>query len=315
MIEQFKQDVDTGLSASNKFLPSQYFYDARGDELFRQIMALPSYYLTRAEYEIFNEKTDELINALEIEKGSFFEIIELGPGDGKKTKKLLKKLLKESYDFSYHPVDISENALNHLEAALQREMPDLSTVPKQGLYVDALASLKKSTHKKIVLFLGSNIGNLQDDEAADFLYQLGKNFKHDDILLLGVDLKKSQDLILPAYDDPEGITAQFNLNILARINRELGGEFELSNFSHEPEYLEDKGIANSYLKVLHDHSVTIKSLNKSFRFRAGEKIHTEISRKYDESILNKITAATDFILASKIMDSNAYFADYILKRN
>lgn len=315
MIEQFKQDVYAGLNAEQKYLPSQYFYDATGDELFRQIMAMPNYYLTRAEFEIFNEKTGELIAALEVENDSFFEIIELGPGDGKKTRRLLKKLLRHGYDFSYHPVDISENALQHLQSALNAEMPELDTRPRQGLYVDALSSLNDSDHKKIVLFLGSNIGNLNDEEASDFLYQLGSNFNHDDVLLLGVDLKKPQELVLPAYDDPEGITAQFNLNILERINRELGGNFDLNNFSHEPEYLEDSGIANSYLKSLSDQEVRIASLGSSFSFRENEKIHTEISRKYDEEILNRIIAPTDFVMTSRITDSNDYFADYILKKN
>ena len=228
---------------------------------------------------------------------------------------MLKKLLKQNYDFIYHPIDISGNVLNQLEESLNDEMPELNTRPKQGLYFDALASLKKSDHKKIVLFLGSNIGNLDDEQAADFLYHLGSNFRHDDILLLGVDLKKSRDIILPAYNDPQGITASFNLNILDRINRELGGNFERNNFSHAPEYLEDKGVANSFLISLAEQSVYIKSLDKTFNFTKGEKIHTEISRKYDEEILQRIIADTDFFLDAKICDSKAYFADYILKRN
>lgn len=315
MIEQFKQDVDQGLSALNKFLPSQYFYDATGDALFRQIMAMPEYYLTRAEYEIFNEKTQQLIDSLNLNKNIFFEIIELGPGDGKKSKKLLKELLNQGYNFVYHPIDISENALHHLEKSLNTEMPELTTIPKQGLYVDALSSLKKSEHKKVVLFLGSNIGNLDDTLATDFLYKLGSNFQHDDILLLGVDLKKSSDIVLPAYNDADGITAQFNLNILSRINRELGGDFDVDSFKHQPEYLAKEGVANSYLTSLLDQTVHIKSLNKSFKFAEDEKIHTETSRKYDEATLNRIIKDTDFILNNKITDSNQYFADFILKRN
>lgn len=315
MIEQFKQDVDAGLSATQKFLPSQYFYDAVGDALFRKIMAMPEYYLTRAEYEIFNDKTQELIDCLNLNKNDYFEIIELGPGDGKKSKMLLKELLNQGYNFIYHPIDISENALQHLENSLNSEIPELTTIPKQGLYFDAMSSLKKSDHKKIVLFLGSNIGNLEDDLAADFLYKLGSNFQHDDILLLGVDLKKDASIVLPAYNDAEGITAQFNLNILNRINRELGGDFDMDGFEHQPEYLSKEGIANSYLTSLADQTVHIKSLNKSFSFSENEKIHTETSRKYDEAILNRIIKNTDFILDNKISDSNNYFADFILKRS
>lgn len=315
MLEQFRQDVEAGLSAPQKSLPSQYFYDARGDELFREIMAMPEYYVTDAEDEIFTKKTGELIDAMELEKGRYFEIIELGAGDGMKSKKLLKKLLKQGFDFTYQPVDISQNILDHLEDALNIEMPELDTNTTQALYFDALADMKDKPHKIIVMFLGSNIGNLPDIEAADFLYQLGANFKPGDLLLLGVDLKKSRDIVLPAYNDPAGITARFNLNLLERINRELGANFELANFCHRPEYDEEEGIAYSYLVSTTEQSVYIKSLGRSFSFREGEKIHTEISRKYDEPTLKRIIAGTDFVLGSRITDSNGWFADYILKRH
>lgn len=315
MLEQFKQDVEAGLSAPQKYLPSQYFYDAVGDELFREIMAMPEYYVTRAEDEIFNRKTADLIAALNVDKNSFFEIVELGAGDGHKTKKLLKKLVNQGYDFVYRPVDISKNILDHLENTLNEEIPELETRPRQSLYFDALAALKGSPHKKVVLFLGSNIGNLEDGMATDFLYQMGANFHHDDILVLGVDLKKSRDIVLPAYNDANGITARFNLNLLTRINRELEADFNLDNFEHCPEYDEQEGVAYSYLVSKTEQAVHIKSLEKTFAFVVGERIHTEISRKYDEQTLAKIIASTDFVIDGKITDSNNYFADYILKRN
>lgn len=315
MIEQFRQDVEAGLSAPQKSLPSHYFYDARGDELFQQIMAMPEYYVTDAEDEIFRKKTHELINALDIQNDSYFEIIELGAGDGKKSKRLLRKLLEKGHDFTYQPVDISKNILDHLEESLSDEMPALDINATQALYFDALADMKDTPHKIIVMFLGSNIGNLSDDEAADFIYQLGANFKPGDLLLLGVDLKKSRDIVLPAYNDVAGITARFNLNLLERINRELGANFVLDNFSHRPEYDEEEGIAYSFLVSTAEQSVYIKSLNRSFSFSEGEKIHTEISRKYDEATLKRIIAGTDFTLDNRITDSNGYFADYILKRH
>ena len=315
MIDQFKQDVDEGLSEKNKSLPSHYFYDAVGDELFRQIMALPEYYLTRAENEIFDTKTQQLIDALNVNKDNHFEIIELGPGDAKKSKKLLKELINQEYQLTYHPVDISQNALDHLQEILNDEIRALNIKPRQGHYFDALSYLKNSDHKKVVLFLGSSIGNLDDELATEFLYQLGSNFRHGDILILGVDLKKSSDIVLPAYNDAKGVTARFNLNLLRRINRELRGNFDIENFDHQPEYHEQEGVAYSYLISLTDQCVYIGSLDKSFGFAEGEKIHTEISRKYNEETLGKILSTTNFIIESKITDSKNYFSDFILKRN
>lgn len=315
MIEQFRQDVAAGLSAPQKSLPSHYFYDARGDALFQQIMAMPEYYVTDVEDEIFRKKTDELITALDVDKGEYFELIELGAGDGQKSKKLLKKLLKKDYAFTYRPVDISRNILDHLEDTLNEEVPGLDTRATQALYFDALSAMKDTPHKIVVMFLGSNIGNLPDNQAADFIYQLGANFKPGDLLLLGVDLKKSRDIVLPAYNDAAGITAQFNLNLLERINRELGADFDPAQFAHRPEYDEDEGIAYSYLVSTVDQSVYIESLDRRFSFSAGEKIHTEISRKYDEATVQQIIANTDFAIEGRITDSKGWFADYILRRH
>lgn len=314
MIEQFRQDVEKGLSARQKSLPSRYFYDARGDKLFQQIMAMPEYYVTAVEDEIFQKKTSQLIKAMDVRPEYYFEIIELGAGDGTKSKKLLKHLVEQGHHFTYQPVDISQHILDQLESTLKREIPGLITHTTQAQYFDALADMKDSPHKIIVMFLGSNIGNLSDDEAANFIYQLGANLKPDDLLLLGVDLKKSREIVLPAYNDTAGITASFNLNLLTRINRELEANFNLANFQHQPEYDEEQGIAYSYLVSTTDQSVLIKSLGKSFRFRAGERIHTEISRKYDDATLEKIISGSNFTLCERITDTNGWFADYILKR-
>ena len=157
MIDQFKKDIIEGLSKQNKTLPSKYFYDKKGDKLFQQIMAMPEYYLTNAEMDIFQNKTLELIKALNVDKNTYFELIELGAGDGTKTIHLLDKLVRNKYDFKYLPVDISRNALNGLEKMLIRELPDLKVEPKQGDYFERLNDLKQSNHPKIVLVLGSNI--------------------------------------------------------------------------------------------------------------------------------------------------------------
>lgn len=312
MIDQFKRDVVDGLSQTQKTLPSKYFYDKKGDALFQQIMAMPEYYLTRAEMDIFKNKTDELIQSLHINSDESFELIELGAGDGTKTIHLLKGLLERNYTFEYLPIDISQNTLDGLETMLARELSTLSIKPKQGDYFDRLEDLKKSNIPKFVLVLGSNIGNLIDEKAAKFIYNLGAYLNPNDRIILGVDLIKEVNIVLPAYNDAQGITAEFNLNLLDRINKEIGANFNRDNFQHAAEYTLEEGIAKSYLVSNKKHSVNIA--NKEFHFEKGERIHTEISRKYNDEIIDKILSSTDLVREVKIMDSNAMFADYILKR-
>jgi len=312
--EIFRKDVLEGLSkAGQKTLPSKYFYDKKGDELFVQIMNMQEYYLTDAEMDIFKNKTLELIEALCIDKKQKFELIELGPGDGSKSIHLLRYLLSENYDFQYFPVDISQNALEGLVNTLGKKLPELEVKPQQGDYFEKLKQLHKTTIPKILMVLGSNIGNLRDQQAADFIYQLGENLTPGDKILLGVDLIKKKEIILPAYNDPNGITAAFNLNLLERINRELDADFDVKHFKHIAIYEEEEGIAKSYLKSLIVQTVKVGS--RQFHFDKGETIHTEISRKYNDLIMEQILTDTDIRIHKKIMDSQGYFADYILIRN
>lgn len=314
MIEQFKKDVDLGLSKDPKHLNSKYFYDDIGDKLFIQIMHAPEYYLTRSEFEIFEEQTQEIINAFGIDKSTYFELIELGAGDGTKTKELLKVLNKESYSFDYMPIDISKDVLNVLEQSLKLELPEINVKTKQGDYFEVLESLKSTNHPKVVLFLGSNLGNLSDERAAEFIYKLGSNLHPNDKLLLGVDLIKSASVVLPAYNDKAGVTREFNLNLLRRMNRELGANFNLEQFEHTPEYTEEEGIAKSFLTSQVEQKVSIASIGKTYHFKAGEKIHTEISRKYSDQVVSHIFNDTDFKQVKKLTDSKGYFADYIFTR-
>lgn len=312
MNEEFLKDVDKGLSASPKFLSSRYFYDAVGDDLFVQIMNMPEYYLTKAEHEIFKYQLERIVASLGVKKGVYFELLELGAGDGFKTKELLRHLLNEGYDFSYSPVDISQNALEQLEKSLIIEFPTLDVKTKQGDYFGVLNSIKESFYAKVVLFLGSNLGNLLDAEASDFLQKLSKNLNSGDKLFLGLDLIKHEDIVLPAYNDSNGITAQFNLNLLNRINKEFGAGFLLKNWRHDPEYTQQEGIARSFLTCVKDQAVYVEALDKTFKFKEGERIHTEISRKYDDAVLKEILAATNLEIIAKMTDSKEYFADYTL---
>lgn len=314
MNTQFLKDVEKGLNSDPKFLSSKYFYDKIGDDLFVQIMNMPEYYLTRSEYEIFSDQSNEIIDALEVNSNSYFELIELGAGDGIKTKELLKELLDHKYQFDYIPVDISQNALDDLEQSISKELPGLNVKKKQGTYFEVLKSIKTSNHPKVILFLGSNIGNLSDHEAHDFLDQLASTLNKNDKLLLGVDQIKSRDIVLPAYNDSNNITAKFNLNLLNRINKEFNANFDLDSFNHLPEYTEQEGIAKSYLVSTKEQAIYIKAINTTFNFSKGEKIHTEISRKYNDAILEKILSDTEFEIERKFTDTKKYFADYIINK-
>ena len=312
LIDEFKQEVSEGLNASPKYLSSKYFYVKKGDALFQQIMQMPEYYLTNCELEIFSYLTANIINAFQVDKKQPFELIELGAGDGTKTKKLIAHLVDKDYAFDYLPIDISQNALDKLKASLSAELPKLSIQTQQGEYFGVLDSLMASNKPKIVLFIGSNLGNLSDEQAQKFIKQLASKLKKGDKLLLGVDLIKAESIVLPAYNDAAGITKAFNLNLLDRMNRELGANFDLNQFEHRPSYSEDTGITKSFLKSKIKQSVYIDCLKQSFELKKGEQIQTEMSRKYNDEIIHKIIAQTDFRVTNKFMDSKRYFADYLL---
>jgi L-histidine N-alpha-methyltransferase len=308
----FLDHINFGLHNTPKFLSSRYFYDETGDQLFVKIMKLPEYYLTRSEHEILKEQTHEIIKSLGVDKNTYFELIELGAGDGTKTKELLKPLVAQGFKFDYLPIDISQHALDNLEADLKEKIPNLSVKTQQGDYFGVLESFKNSEHPKIVLFLGSNLGNMEDDEAIDFMNQLSGSLKVNDKLFLGLDLIKAENIVLPAYNDAQGVTAAFNLNLLERINKEFEANFNISNFDHVPEYKELEGIAKSFLISKRQQEVRIEALDAVIHFAEGEKIHTEISRKYNDVILKTILSKTMMVIHEKFTDKRDYFADYVL---
>lgn len=227
---EFEKEVCSGLTDYPKHLSSKYFYDKKGDKLFQDIMAMPTYYLTDCEYEIL-ENNKEKITELFANSGTF-DLIELGAGDGKKTKILLKEFSDKNIDFTYVPIDISENALNQLHNSCEKEIPKVNVLPIQGTYFEALKEIKHRKNRKVILFLGSNIGNLEHDQAVVFMKKIQQLMQPNDLLLIGFDQKKNPKTILDAYNDQEGVTAAFNKNILARINTELDGNFDLNQFLH-----------------------------------------------------------------------------------
>lgn len=309
--QQFAKDVKDGLSAEQKYLPSRYFYDKKGDELFIKIMHSPEYYLTNAEFEIFNEQTQEIIDSFEIgEEG--IELYELGAGDGTKTIKLLESI--DHNKLIYKPIDISTNAIYNLEKRLQDNLPNLIVEGLNGEYFQVLSQIE-SKKKKVILFLGSNLGNMLDERAKLFLDGLSKVMTSGDKLLIGLDLIKPRDIVLPAYNDKQGYTRDFNLNLLSRINRELGANFELEKFIHLPEYSEETGLAKSYLQSTKKQEVYIKELDLSIQFEAGERIFTELSRKYNTKILQDLIKNTGLRVVKEFTDKQNYFTDFLIEKD
>ena len=310
MGEQFEKDVINGLSSQPKRLPSKYFYDKAGDRLFQQIMHLDEYYLTNSELEVLTANRQDIFSA--IAKGGTFDLLEFGAGDGLKTKVLLKYFLKEQANFTYRPVDISSNALKGLEANLSEELPGLKVESIADEYFHALNGLGNSKNRSVVLFLGSNIGNFREEQAHRFLGELYASLKEGDMVLIGFDLKKDPGKILAAYNDDKGITAAFNLNLLRRINRELGADFDLEAFRHYPLYDPEAGEARSYLVSTREQTVQMGS--RSFHFQAWETIHTEISCKYHPSETNELARHAGFEVVRHFFDKEMNFLDALWKK-
>lgn len=309
----FAEDVLKGLSSTPKFLSSKYFYDDEGSRLFQEIMKLPEYYLTRTETEIFETRAREIFEAF-AENAAEFDLIELGAGDGTKTSLLVDFFLKQKVEFNYVPIDISAEALNFLTAKFKAQFPNLSMQPEQGDYFRTLETFKsKSKKRKIILFLGSNIGNFSSEQAVDFFKSLREVMNANDLLLIGFDLQKDPHQIRSAYDDEQGITAQFNLNLLTRINRELGADFDLDCFSHYAAYHPIEGAARSFLISHQAQTIFIKALNTKFEFAAWEPIFMEISQKYTLPMIENLAQTSGFEVSEYFFDSQKFYTNALWK--
>jgi dimethylhistidine N-methyltransferase len=306
----FARDVFLGLSHQPKYLSSKYFYDQKGDKIFQEIMHMDSYYLTRSELEIFKTKKGAILKSMASD--SKFRILELGAGDGMKTKVLLDHFMDEQADFIYAPVDISGHVLELLETDLRASLPDLAITTMCGDYFEILNELSLDTGiRNIVLFLGSNIGNYTENHAIDFLRKIRANLKSGDQLMVGFDLKKNPEVILDAYHDPEGVTARFNYNLLNRINNELDADFDIESFEHHPIYDPVSGECKSYLLSLKDQKVTIGAIDKSFELEAWEPIFTEVSRKYNRSEISSLCEEAGYQEIATFTDKRDYFMDVL----
>lgn len=306
---QFEIDVKSGLSQMPKRLFSKYFYDEIGDKLFQDIMNMEEYYLTNSEFEIFTTQKEQILKEIS-DHGEPFQLVEFGAGDGLKTKVLLRYFIEQNVDFEYVPIDISSNVLEKLVADLEQEIPQLVVRPQENTYFKALDDLSNDV-KKVILFLGGNIGNFTVSEAQEFFTKASQKLNQGDRFFIGVDLKKHPKVILDAYNDKSGITRAFNLNLLHRINREMEADFDVSKFDHYPLYDPSSGETKSYLISQVNQSVYLKSVDQKIDFKAGEEIYMEISKKYGIKELENLANVSGFKIQTNLYDCKHYFIDSV----
>jgi L-histidine N-alpha-methyltransferase len=303
----FAEDVRQGLSKPQKELQPWYFYDALGSALFAAICELPEYYLTRAEADIFRRKSAAIARALRDPE----RIVELGSGDGRKTRLLLEAVLARQPRLTYLPIDVSEAALEASARDLLSSLPGLRVDAIRGDYRD-LASLITPAPRTVILFLGSSIGNLDPKSAAEMLREIRRTLQPGNVLFLGADLQKPKNIVEPAYNDSLGVTAAFNLNQLARINRELGGHFDLAGFEHRAFLNESESRIEMHLASRLRQTADIDALQMQVKLERGETIHTENSYKYADSDLQILAREGGFIIEQRWTDARNWFADLLL---
>jgi len=311
----FGRDIRDGLTSVPKRLPSKYFYDKKGDNLFQQIMHCEEYYPFNCELEIFTQQTDVLADII-MGADAGVDLIELGAGDCTKSSHLLRELVRRKANFHYVPIDISANIIEHLTVRLPAEIPGLSVEGLRGDYFEMLQqAAARSKRAKVVLFLGSNLGNMYPEEAAAFCRQLRSYLRPGDLAIIGIDLKKHPAVILAAYNDKNRITREFNLNLLRRINRELRADFDLAKFEHFPTYDPLTGACKSFLISLADQTVTFNTGNDPvmISFRENEEIFMEISQKYTVDEMKALGNQASFQTTQNLFDEKGWFMDTVWK--
>lgn len=299
-------EILQGLSAPEKYISSKYFYDDKGSAIFQQIMEMPEYYLTNAEQEILAQQAAEIITETGFDGP--FNVVELGAGDGSKTFELLSYLDRANREVTYVPVDISKAAIDGLAADFTKRLPRLKLNPKVGDYFEVLKDrLQSESNPSLLLFLGSNIGNYMPADALNLLRLFHQNMAAGDALLLGADLQKNPEVIRKAYDDPHGITRNFNLNLLDRFNRELNANFERDQFEFYCYYNPLSGEVRSYLVSLTDQIVDLA--DEQIRFKKDELIWTELSKKYSFQELEGMAQTAGFEVKKHFLDTRSYFTN------
>jgi dimethylhistidine N-methyltransferase len=306
--------VRAGLTASPKRLPPWLFYDEAGSRLFAQITELPEYYLTRTEREILTKHAPSIIGRAAGEKR--LRVAELGAGTADKTQLLLAAAVERQGTVLYEPVDVSPSALSEAKSRIEAEIPGLRVAPQVADYTQGLnLDVHNGEERRLVLYIGSSIGNFDPVEALALLQKLRATLAPGDSLLLGVDLVKSESILLPAYDDAAGVTAAFNKNLLTRLNRELGADFLSDRFDHRALWNETASRMEMHLVSRVPQSVRIAALDWTVEFAEGESIHTENSYKYPPGEAENLLAAAGFVPEESWTDERRWFAVYLGRAN
>jgi len=309
--KSFADEISFSLNQDLRYINPKFFYDKKGSELFEKICNLPEYYPTRTEISILKKLKDDLSRYLD---GSF-RLVELGSGSSVKTRLILDILNQNAEKIEYFPIDISE-ILTESSSLLQRDYKNLNITGIVDTYEGGLKFLNNYNDKRnLIIFLGSSFGNFTTDEGKEFLNKIHSTMKDDDLFLIGLDLVKNKMILENAYNDSQGITAQFNLNVLSRINDELDADFNLNNFAHYAIYNESAQRIEMYLKSLISQSVNIPKANFSLTLKKNELIHTEHSHKYTLSQICELMKQTGFIIKNTWLDQNNHFALTLVSKN
>ena len=302
-------EVYRGLTSRPRTLSPWLFYDAAGSQLFEQITELPEYYPTRTERSILAAHADEIVSAAA--GCEPLTMIELGAGTATKTGLLLKAAVRRQGEVTYHAIDVSSTALDEAKQRIEAELEGVAVMPRVCDYTEGLGQIDAPGQRRMVLYIGSSIGNFEPADALTILRDLRKDLKPGDKLLLGVDMVKDAETLIPAYDDAAGVTAAFNKNVLVRINRELGANFNLNLFRHQARWNEECSRVEMHLESMIAQQVSIPALELELTFQRGETIHTENSYKFrDESVIEMLERA-DFHLSDHWTDEREWFGVYL----
>jgi L-histidine Nalpha-methyltransferase len=308
-VPQYAAEVERGLTSSPKSLPTKLFYDAAGSELFEAITGLPEYYPTRTEFAILEEHASEMARLA----GTGLTIVELGAGTAAKTCTLLKAVAARQMRVDYVPVDISRAAVREARDRVRAEVPQSYVRPIVADLSEGFDFLSSISGRRLVLYLGSSIGNFDPQAAIEMLGRVRSQLTRGEALLLGTDLVKSAKILVPAYADAQGITAAFNKNILTRLNRELDANFALDSFHHIACWNRDASRMEMHLESARAQRVDLKLIPLSVEFAPGERIHTENSYKYTIPMVREMLSASGFSLERTWLDHRGWFALHLAR--